>query len=119
MLDTTAFFMDDDRVVCSLQATPNPTIMDRLHPQSAKASATLTVLISYAVLSIQHHNCTTNLTASEIDVEMRGTKEVVLRSSSTNSIRYAFATRLEAIEFVGAVNLIQHLDALQDAVVTI
>ncbi|KAF0719890.1 Aste57867_722 [Aphanomyces stellatus] len=108
--------LNDDRVLCVFTAVKNPGLLDKLHLHGVKSSAHLTVLISHTTLSIEHNGVTSDLPASDIGaVELRGEKDVVLHFAPAHQDRFGFASHLDAVEFVGAVQLIQHVDVLRQA----
>ncbi|RQM20263.1 hypothetical protein B5M09_010262 [Aphanomyces astaci] len=102
-LDST---LDDDRVVCVFHVSqPITTIL---------SSSILTVYISEASVTIDHHNKTAAISAAELRVEQLSERAVVLHCADQKStVHLEFTSPLEAPYIVGAVHLIQHIDALR------
>ncbi|KAF0702980.1 hypothetical protein DYB37_013572 [Aphanomyces astaci] len=102
-LDST---LDDDRVVCVFHVSQPPTTI--------LSSSILTVYISEASVTIDHHNKTAAISAAELRVEQLSERAVVLHCADQKStVHLEFTSPLEALHFVGAVHLIQHIDALR------
>ncbi|KAF0719891.1 Aste57867_723 [Aphanomyces stellatus] len=97
---------------CFFKVVPNPTLLDKWRSVH-KHTATLFVQIDSGVVSISNHGRTATATAADVRVVLCGKKEVQIQIEKAAPVLYAFDCELSTIEFIGAVHLIQHIEALQ------
>ncbi|KAF0708116.1 hypothetical protein As57867_006431, partial [Aphanomyces stellatus] len=102
-----------DPIGCSFSATPNPTLLDKLR-RNHKNQTTLYVQIDSGTVSMSNQGSTTTVaTASNVHVALSGKKEVQIKVNEAPFVPYAFDCQLSAVEFVGTIHLIQHIETLK------
>ncbi|CAK4071804.1 unnamed protein product [Aphanomyces euteiches] len=98
----------------AFSATSNPSLLDRFNIGHQKPNTKIFVEISSGLISIASCDSTAVVAANQVCVELVGKKTVRIRRSKSEQL-YTFDNRVLAVEFVGAVQLVQHISALRSS----
>ncbi|ETV64438.1 hypothetical protein H257_18673 [Aphanomyces astaci] len=103
-------------VACHFSTLRNPTVLDRLKLGAGKANSSLSVQINTGTINVSSaQRPTTQFAACDVHIRLHGKKDVYLLLGNGVAVPYAFESRLFAVEFMGAVHLVQHIEALKTA----
>ncbi|KAF0719889.1 Aste57867_721 [Aphanomyces stellatus] len=96
-------------VACHFTAVREASVLDRLHLKNAKGTTHLGVQINTGMVTVGAQS----IHACDLHIRIHGKKDVFLVLARGVSVPYTFPSRLFAVEFMGAVHLVQHLEALK------
>ncbi|ETV96911.1 hypothetical protein H310_09776 [Aphanomyces invadans] len=108
----------DHGVACHFSTLYNPTVLDRLNIGPGKAKTSLSVQVTTGTITIAGQSRpSAQYAACDVHIRLHGKKEVYLLLGKRGALAepYTFESRLFAVEFLGAVHLVQHMEALKSA----
>ncbi|KAH9103555.1 hypothetical protein LEN26_015267 [Aphanomyces euteiches] len=105
--------VNNDGAVRIFKAIECSSILAKLHLVPSKHT-TILVHFPRAIVSLRRNNKVINIDANHLIVKPRGQTDVLLQYALDDwSTRYIFSSELEAVLFVGAVQLVQHMAVLE------
>ncbi|OQR95963.1 hypothetical protein ACHHYP_00001 [Achlya hypogyna] len=108
----------DRGIACVFSALEDPTFLDKLQRSAAlkKAPTSLLVRLDKGVVSYlpPHASCVQHLPLLHTTYVRHGKRDVRMLARGNDVVKtFAFAAPIHAVEFVGAIDLLQHMDHLR------
>ncbi|ETV96912.1 hypothetical protein H310_09777 [Aphanomyces invadans] len=106
--------LDDDRVLCVFHAVQVPTCLFSKLNNYFSQPTKLTVFISAGIVKIEHNIYATEIVAADLGIVQRNEHSVFLHEPAhKTTLQFDFPSPLEALHFVGTVDLLQYIHALR------